>query len=150
MEFPMSLILRIFHNLTQVYPVHPMAVHFPIALTGAALFFVLLALWRRREILEQVAFANLSLAAVSTIVAGAAGIHDNMVSFEGKAPHHTAKIILAFILFVVATATAVIRWKKETIFQDKAAKSIYVAAYFISFVLAAVLGFLGGIITYGF
>jgi uncharacterized membrane protein len=146
----MDFILRIFHDLTQVYPAHAMVVHFPIALTGSALFFILLALWRRSEILEQVAFADLSLAAASTIVAAAFGIHDNLVSFDGKAPHHTAKVILAFILFVVTTATAVIRWKKETIFQDKAARTIYMAAYFISFVLAAVLGFLGGVITYGF
>jgi uncharacterized membrane protein len=146
----MDFILRILHNLTQVYPPHPMVVHFPIALTGAALFFILLALWRRNGILEQVAFANLSLAAVSTIVAAALGIHDNLVSFSGKAPHHSAKTILALILFVVATTTVLSRWKKKTIFQDKTARIIYVAAYFISFVLAAVLGFLGGVITSGF
>jgi uncharacterized membrane protein len=146
----MDFVLRIFHDLTQVYPPHPMVVHFPIALTGAALFFILLALCRRSEILEQVAFANLSLAAASTIVAAAFGIHDNLVSFSGRAPNHTAKSILAFILFVVTTATAVVRWKKETIFQDKPTRTIYMAAYFISFVLAAVLGFLGGVITYGF
>ena len=63
----MNLILRILHNLTQVYPLHTMVVHFPIALTGAALFFMLLALWRCSEILEQVALANLSLAAASTM-----------------------------------------------------------------------------------
>ena len=146
----MDFILRVFHNLTQVYPAHPMMVHFPIALTGAALFFILLALWRRGDTLEQVAFANLSLAAASTIVATAFGIHDNAVSFEGKAPHHDAKVILALILFLVTTATAVIRWKKKAIFKDKAARTLYIAAYFISFVLAAVLGFLGGVITYGF
>ena len=146
----MNLILRILHNLTQVYPLHTMVVHFPIALTGAALFFILLALWRCSEILEQVAFANLSLAAASTIVAAAFGIRDNLVSFAGNAPNHTAKIILAFILFIVTTATAVVRWKKESIFQDKATRTVYVAAYSISFVIAAVLGFLGGIITYGF
>jgi uncharacterized membrane protein len=146
----MDFILRIFHNLTQVYPAHPMMVHFPIALTGAALFFILLALRRRGEILEQVAFANLSLAAASTIVAAAFGIYDNAASFDGKAPHHEAKVILALILFLVTTATAVIRWKKKAIFRGKAARTVYVAAYFIAFALAAVLGFLGGVITYGF
>ena len=146
----MDLILRIFHNLTQVYPAHPMMVHFPIALTGAALFFILLALRRRGETLEHVAFANLSLAAVSTIVAAAFGIHDNLASFDGMAPHHDAKVILALILFLVTAATALIRWRKKTIFQDRAARAAYMAAYFISFILAAVLGFLGGVITYGF
>jgi uncharacterized membrane protein len=150
MEDPMDFILRIFHDLTQVYPLHPMAVHFPIALTGAALLFILLALWRCSKILEQVAFANLSLAAVSTIVAAVFGIRDNLVSFEGNAPNHTVKLVLACILFVFTAATAVVRWKKDAIFQNKAARTIYVAAYFISFALAAILGFLGGVITYGF
>jgi uncharacterized membrane protein len=146
----MDLILRIFHNLTQVYPLHPMLVHFPIALTGAALLFILLALWRCSKILEQVAFANLSLTAISTIPAALFGIRDNLLSFEGNAPNHTTKIILACILLVITTATVVIRWKKKTIFQNKTTRTIYMAAYFLSFVLAAVLGFLGGVITYGF
>jgi len=83
-------------------------------------------------------------------VAAAFGIHDNVASFEGKAPHHDAKVILALFLFLVTAATAVIRWKKKTIFQDRTARAIYIASYFVSFILAAVLGFLGGVITYGF
>jgi uncharacterized membrane protein len=150
MENLMNFILRIFHDLTQVYPLHPMVVHFPIALTGAALFFILLALWRHSEILEQAALANISLAAASAIVAAALGIHDNLISFDGNAPNHDAKNILAVVLFVVTASTAVIRWKKKTLFQDTGTRTIYVAAYFISFALAAVLGFLGGVITYGF
>jgi uncharacterized membrane protein len=146
----MHVILRILHDLTHVYPLHPMVVHFPIALTGAALFFILLALWRHSEILEQVAIANLSLAAPSILVAAALGIHDNLVSFDGHAPNHDAKNILAVVLFVVTVSIAVIRWKKKTLFQDSGFRKIYVVAYFISFALAAILGFLGGIITYGF
>jgi uncharacterized membrane protein len=150
MENPMDFILRIFHNLTQVYPLHPMTVHFPIALTGAALLFILLALWRHSENLERAAVANLALAAAGTILAAALGIHDNLASFNGNAPHHDAKIILACILFLVTTVTAWVRWRKKSLFQDKAARIIYVAAYFISFGISAVLGFLGSVITYGF
>ena len=83
----MDLILRIFHALTQVHSPHAVVVHFLIALTGAALFFILLALWRRSKILEQVAFANISLAAASTIVAAIFGIRDNIVFYNGIAPN---------------------------------------------------------------
>ena len=34
----MDLINRIIHALTELHPTHPMFVHFPIALTGAAFF----------------------------------------------------------------------------------------------------------------
>jgi uncharacterized membrane protein len=69
----MDFFERLIHTLTQVHPLHPMIVHFPIALTGAVAFFILLALWRRSRVLEQAAFANISLAAVATIFAGLTG-----------------------------------------------------------------------------
>jgi hypothetical protein len=42
---------------------------FPNCFNRCGSIFIMLALWRCSEILEQVAFANLSLAAVSTIAA---------------------------------------------------------------------------------
>ena len=146
----MSLIQKIIHAITQVHPPHAMIVHFPIALTGAALFFILLALWKRSDLLEKVAFANMSLAAASTIVAGAFGIRDNIVFYGGKASNHLAKIILATILFVVTTAIAVARWRNPKLFTERSTKALYVTGYFVSFAIAAVLGFLGGIIVFGF
>jgi uncharacterized membrane protein len=146
----MNIILRLIHDLTQVHPPHPMVVHFPIALTSAALFFILLALWRRSDILEKVAFANIALAAASTIVAAIFGIRDNLVLYAGLAPNHIAKIILAVVLFLVTTLTAILRWRKPDLFQNKSTRAIYVASYFVSFAIASVLGFLGGVIIYGF
>jgi uncharacterized membrane protein len=146
----MDLILHIFHDLTQVQPPHPLFVHFPIALTSTALFFILLALWKHRKILEEIAFANISLAAVSTIVAGSFGIRDNIVFRAGGAPNHVAKIILASTLFVITTILAIARWRNKELFYAKSTKVLYVAAYFVSFTIAAVLGFLGAIIVYGF
>lgn len=146
----MDLILRIIYDLTQGHPLHTMIVHFPIALTSAALFFILLALWRRSDVLEQVAFANISLAAVSTIVAAITGIRDNLLYYNGGAPNHVAKIILASTLFLVTTVTALARWRNSKLFHTRLAKALYVMAYFVSFALASVLGFLGGVIVYGF
>jgi uncharacterized membrane protein len=146
----MDLIVRIIHAITQLHPPHTIVVHFPIALTGSALFFILLALWKRNKVLEQIAFANISLAAVSTIVAAIFGIRDNLVFYASLAPNHFAKIILAVTLFILTTLTSIVRWRKKDIFNTKPAKGFYVAAYFVSFSIAAVLGFLGGIIVFGF
>jgi uncharacterized membrane protein len=146
----MDLITRIIHAITQLHPPHAIVVHFPIALTGAGLFFILLALWKHHKILEQAAFANMSLAAVSTIVAAILGIRDNLVFYAGIAPNHVAKIFLAATLFLLTTVTAIVRWRKKDIFYIRPAKGFYLLAYFVSFSIAMVLGFMGGIIVFGF
>lgn len=144
----MDLIDRIIHAITEVHPIHPMLVHFPIGLTGAALLFILLALWKNKAFFEQAAFANIALTAVSTLAAGITGLYDNQVNYVGDAPNATLKIILATVLLLVSTATAVARWKKPDLFNKS--KTLYVAAYFLSFGLAIILAFLGGVILYGF
>ncbi len=145
----MELINRILYNLLEVHPLHTMVVHFPIALTGAALFFVLAALFRRSEMLEQAAFANIALAAVSTIAAGITGMRDNIDIYDGVAPNAGAKITLAITLFIVTMLLAVTRWRKPDVFYSSG-RILYVAGFFVSFAIAAVLGFLGGVILYGF
>jgi len=139
---------RLFTALTETHPVHPMVVHFPIGLTGAALLFILLALWKNKEFFEQAAFANIALATVSTIVAGITGLYDNQVNYVGDAPNDGLKITLAIVLFLVTTITSYARWKNPDLFEQS--KVLYVAAYFVSFALALILAFLGGVILYGF
>ena len=144
----MDLINRIIHAITQVHPIHPMLVHFPIALTGAALFFILLALWKNKEFFEQAAFANIALATISTLAAGLTGLYDNQINYLGDAPNAGLKITLASLLLLITTFTAITRWRKPDLFEKS--KALYVSAYFVSFGLALVLAFLGGVILYGF
>jgi uncharacterized membrane protein len=139
---------KIIHAILYVHPPHTLLVHFPIALISAGLFFVLLALILKKDILEQIAFADLALAAVSTLVAGIAGIRDNLVFYNGLAANHVTKIALASILFVLVSATVVIRWKNPDLFHASQ-KWLYVAAYFVSFAIVSILGFLGGVIVFG-
>ena len=139
---------QIIHAILFVHPPHTLLVDFPIALVSAGLFFILLALILKKDILEQIAFADLALAALSTIVAGIVGIRDNIVFYHGGAANHSLKIILAIILFAVTTVTVIIRWKNPKLFHGQE-KWIYVAAYCVSFVLVSVLGFLGGVILFG-
>jgi len=146
----MDFIERVINALTELHPPHSMTVHFPLALTGAAFLFLLLALWRRDEMLERAAFFNLSLAAVSTAVAGITGYRDHLVRFEGDAPYVNLKIFLAITLFLLTTVTAISRWRRPEIAWKPSTSVLYLAAFGGSFALALVLGFLGGAILYGF
>ena len=145
----MDFINRFIHAVTELHPTHPMFVHFPIALTGAAFFFILLATWRNSSTLEQTAFANIALASVSTIVAGFTGYMDNIKNYVGDAPNASTKIVLAIALFVLTAGTSIVRYRNPDLFQ-KSYRLLYVAAYGLSFAIALVLAFLGGVILYGF
>ena len=145
----MELINRIIHALTELHPTHPMFVHFPIALTGAAFLFIMLAYWRHSPSLEQTAFANMVLASISTIVAGVTGYLDNLKNYLGEAPNASTKIILAVTLFLLTGGISFVRYRNPDLFK-KANPILYMASYGVCFGIALVLAFLGGIILYGF
>ena len=145
----MDFINRFIHAITELHPIHPMIVHFPIALTGAAFLFILLAYWRKNPALEGAAFANIALATISTIAAGFTGMMDNINSYQGDASNASTKIMLATLLFLLTTTITIIRYRNPDLFQ-KANRLVYIGAYGLSFLTALVLAFLGGVILYGF
>ncbi len=145
----MDFINRVIHDLTSVYPVHPMFVHFPIALTGAAFLFVLLAYWRKSLILEQVAFANIVLASIATVVAAPIGYLDNLKNYSGAAPNAMWKITLAIILFILTVVVSIARYRNSDLLW-KGQRFLYIASLGVSFVITIILGFLGSVILYGF
>jgi uncharacterized membrane protein len=126
-----------------------MLVHFPIALSGAASLFVLLALWKKKEVYEQMAFGNIVLAFLGTIAAGASGMYDNQVNYLGEAPNAQWKILLAVVLLIVSGTTALIRWRNPQVFNSNG-RALYVGGILVSFAITLVLAFLGGVILYGF
>lgn len=146
----MDFISRIIRAVTELHPLHPMFVHFPIGLTAGACFFILLAVATRNSRFEQVAYANISLATLAVLVAGATGLHDNIVNFEGAAPNANLKIILASLLLLIASGTAITRWRNPNLFEKYPVRWFYISAYGVCFALAIILGFLGGVILYGF
>ena len=145
----MDFINRVIHALTELHPTHPMLVHFPIALSGAAFLFILLASWRNNSSLEQAAFANIVLASLGTLAAGITGYLDNIKNYLGDAPNAGTKIILATILFLLTTGISIVRFRNPDLFQ-RGNRFLYIASYGVSFALALVLAFLGGVILYGF
>ncbi|MDX1377875.1 MAG: DUF2231 domain-containing protein [Anaerolineales bacterium] len=140
---------RFIFAITELHPVHPMVVHFPVALTGASFLFILLAYWRNNASLEAAAFANIALAAFSTIIAGFTGYMDNLNAYDGLAPNAGAKIVLAIFLFLLTTVISIVRYRNTELFQ-KANRLLYIGSYGLSFLVALVLAFLGGVILYGF
>ena len=145
----MDFINRVIHDLTSVYPIHPMFVHFPIALTGAAFLFILLAFWRKSILLEQVAFANIVLACVAIVVAAPIGYLDNLKTYSGAAPNAMWKVTLAIILFILTVSISIIRSRNPDLLW-KGNRFLYMASLGVSFAITIVLGFLGSIILYGF
>jgi len=145
----MEFFNRLYIALTELHPLHPMIVHFPIALTGAAFLFILLAWWKNNSSLELAAFANIILAAISTVVAGITGMMDNIKNYVGDAPNAGTKMFLAILLFILTTGISIVRYRNPDIFQ-KGNRILYVSAYGLSFAIVLVLAFLGGVILYGF
>ncbi len=145
----MELVEQILYNLLEVHPIHTLTVHFPIALTTSALFFMAMAVWRNSRQMEQVAFANIALATLSTAVAGMTGWLDNREVYDGEAPNASVKIVLAIVLLLVTLSVTVARWRNSDLFYSRY-RRFYIAGYLTSFALVAVLGFLGGVILYGF
>jgi uncharacterized membrane protein len=146
----MEFITRFVNAIVEVHPLHVMTVHFPIALTGTAFLFLVLALWRRNEVLEKAAFYLIALSGISTIVAGLTGFRDNIVRFEGDAPLVNAKIFLAVTLLVLTLGITLSRRRDREILWRPSTMVIYLLAFAGSFLLATTLGFLGGVILYGF
>jgi len=144
----MDFFARLIHALTELHPLHTMFVHFPIAFTAAGFLFIIIFLWKKQALFEQIAFTNIVMASLGTLAAGLTGFFDNQRYWEGDAPNASVKIILAAILLVITAVTSIARWRNPNLAESK--KGLYVAAYLISFPIAFVLSFLGGVIVYGF
>lgn len=145
----MDLIDRIITAITETHPIHPMLVHFPIALSGAALLFIIIAMVRRNNDFEKFAYANMVLTVFGVIAAGISGMYDNQANYLGEAPNAGLKILLAIVMLAVTLLTVGLRMRNREIFTQSG-RVIYIAGYFIAFGLALVLAFLGGVILYGF
>ena len=147
---PSEFFNRFFTAIFETHPIHSMTVHFPIALTAVALLFLVLALWRRSEGLERAAFYNITLAALFSVIASLTGVRDNLVRFEGEAPLAGVKVFLGVSLIVLLAVIVFSRWRKPDILWTPATMILYLLGFAGGFALAATLGFLGGVILYGF
>ena len=83
-------------------------------------------------------------------IASLTGVRDNLVRFEGEAPLAGVKVFLGVSLIVLLAVIVVSRWRKPEILWTPVTMILYLLGFAGSFALAAALGFLGGVILYGF
>jgi uncharacterized membrane protein len=146
----MEFVNRVVTALVDLHPWHVLTVHFPIALSTVGLLAILLALWRRSDLFERFAYFNVSLVAISTAFAGLVGLRDHFVRFEGETPYVNIKIFVGISLLLLSSVTAVARRRNPDLLWNGSSRLLYIAAYVVCFLMAAVLGFVGGSILYGF
>ena len=146
----MEFINRVVTAVVELHPWHPLVVHFPTALSAAGLLAILIALWRRSELFENIAFFNIVLVAIGTAFAGLTGLRDHLVRFDGDTPYVNAKIFLGISLLLLAFGMALARWRNPNLFWNPSTRILYIAAYAGCFLLSVILGFIGGSILYGF
>ena len=146
----MSFLERVVNALVNLHPWHTLLVHFPTAFAVVGALCVLFALWRRNELFEKFAFFCMATVAVGTAVAGLAGLRDNLVHWDGRAPYLNVKIYLAVSLLLLSSVAALLRWHRPNLLWSPSSRLLYVSAFVGAFLLATVLGFVGGSIVYGF
>ena len=144
-----AFLSRLFEALFETHPLHGMFVHFPIALSAVALLFVGLALWQRNEVMEQAAFYCVILVMLSTVVAGFTGYRDVIVRFDGEAALVDVKGYMAITLFFLTAGLSFVRFRKPDVLWDPSSMVLYVSGFVGAFLMAGTLGFLGGVILYG-
>ena len=146
----MGILDRILNAVLNIHPWHSLMVHFPTAFATVGLLCILYALWRRSELFEKFAFFCMAVTAAGTALSGVAGLRDNAVHFDGSAPYLNLKIYLGVSLLLLSAASTIARWRRLDLLWNPSARILYVAAFVGVFLLATVLGFVGGSIVYGF
>lgn len=132
------------------HPMHSMMVHFPIALSAVGLLFVVLALAKGSVALEEAAFYCLVLTAVTGLLAAFTGYRDVLVRFDGEAQYVGAKAFLGATLILLTGGMAFARCRSSRLLWTPSTMVLYVGGFVGSVALTLVLGFLGGVILYGF
>ena len=146
----MEFLERVVNAVVNLHPWHSLMVHFPTAFATVGVLCILFALWRRNELFEKFAFFCMAVTAAGTALSGLAGLRDNLVHFDSGAPYLNVKIFLGVSLLLLTTVTAFLRWRNPGLLWNPSTKILYASAFVGAFLLATVLGFVGGSIVYGF
>jgi uncharacterized membrane protein len=87
---------------------HVVLVHFPIALCLVSILFDFIAQWRKSRALEEVAYYNLLVAAISTVPVVATGLLAWQFQLEGQ--RLKGKLLLHLVLGSVAACMIWVVW----------------------------------------
>ena len=132
---------------------HPVLVHFPIALFIISLFFDALALWKRDHTLAATGYLNLTVAAVTSLLALVTGLLAWNYAYGGislAALQGNATLKQHLILSVITTILIWVLWamrftKRREGFQT--VKKPYMVLAVIVFIIISITGHLGGYLS---
>ncbi len=131
--------------------VHPMLVHFPIALVAAGFLLELIYLFRKKEVcLTKAGYYLLILGALAAVITWLSGILFT-AEMEGSAGQvRETHEVMAFITVVLLIITAAIRIfvvvKKKD--DDKTLKNIAFIIYALATISVFITGYFGGTLVY--
>ena len=146
----MEFLERVVNAIVNLHPWHSLMVHFPTAFATVGVLCLFAGSIPFFTPFEKFGFFCMAVTAAGTALSGLAGLRDNLVHFDGGAPYLNIKIYLAVSLLLLTTVTAFLRWRNPDLLWNPSTRILYVSAFVGAFLLATVLGFVGGSIVYGF
>jgi uncharacterized membrane protein len=131
------------------HPLHPIIVHFPIALLTTAILFEFLELLVKRDFLREAATWLLGLGFLGALLATASGILAEEEAEKSGVPEsviETHELFAFATLAVFATLVAIRWWQKKRRIPD--IPSVFLAIGLVGVVLIGLTGYFGGDLVY--
>jgi uncharacterized membrane protein len=131
------------------HPVHPIVVHFPIALLFTAVFFEIFGFWAQRESYRQFGLWLLILGLISGIIASAAGFWGEEAVVAAGVPEKAVDRheSLAVITLVVFALLLFFRWRVGDRWSVRN-RTVYVILAVLGVLLLGTTGYFGGDLVY--
>jgi len=132
--------------------VHPMLVHFPIALISTGFLLELIYLFRKKEVcLTKAGYYLLILGALATVVTWLSGsfLTAEMEGGAGQVreTHELLATITVVLLIIAAAIRIYVVVKKK---DDKKLKNIAFVVYALATISVMITGFFGGTLVYNY
>jgi uncharacterized membrane protein len=132
---------------------HPMIVHFPIALITAGFFAdVAFLFFKNEKCLSKAGFYLMVIGALAAIAAWSTGQLFTSEPTEGEianvfARHETGALITMILMIIGATVRIFLVVKKR---DETSLKWVVFAIYFLAFAAVTFTGFMGGTMVYNY
>jgi len=133
--------------------VHPMLVHFPIALVAAGFLLELIYLFRKKEVcLTKAGYYLLILGTLAAVITWFSGIFLT-AEMEGAAgqvreTHELTATVTVLLLIIAAAIRIYIAVKKKE--NDQKLKNIAFVVYALATISVFITGFFGGTLVYNY
>ena len=125
-------------------PLHPMTVHFPIALYLLGVLLTIVYLWRGQADYERFAFLSFSLSWLATVVASVVGLFDqNQLELTDLRRQQVNPHITAVSLLIINGLLLYMRLRWPTVLVTSR-RWLYLGLMLLGVVAVVITGWLGG------